>query len=191
MISLKKMMHSLLATLALAAACSSANALVVSGNFNDHGYSVIQLNVTSSSNVDFLYNSGISDATFSLFNAAGQHLISNDDSNGLDPHLTQTLSAGNYSLMVSYCCTLLDAIPNYSFSPTDGFNNGSYFFGNTTLANMSAFLDQFYAYSGTDYSLTMRNAELGNAVPEPESLALFSIACVGLLLARRRKQIGA
>lgn len=95
---INKLLSGTALALALAAGFGSAHADVsTSGNFNAAGYAVLGFN-TVGGVVDIQFGGGYSDATFSLFNAAGAHLVSNDDSNGsLNPRLTQFLSAGNYS----------------------------------------------------------------------------------------------
>ncbi|WP_342118110.1 DVUA0089 family protein [Pseudoduganella sp. OTU4001] len=168
----------------------SASATVINGNFNAHGYDVIQFHVNAASDVDFSFNGGYGDAMFSLFNSAGGHLITNDDSNSLNPHLTQTLGAGNYSLLVTYCCSLVNALNDNTYSTTDGFNYGSYWLGGTaTLAGVTSYLDQSSWAADAAYEFTVTNAAVAAAeVPEPYSPALFGVAFAALALIRRRKQ---
>lgn len=165
---------------------------VVEGNFNERGYSVIDINIGQNATVDFLFTDGYADATFSLFNGAGRHLVSNDDANGsLFPHLTQNLAAGNYFFMVSYCCRVFNGLGNYTYRSTDGFNSGTYAFGgDATLDSVTTYLDNNVygpAVNGA-YRFTMTNAELGHGeVPEPQTVALFGAALAGMALARRHK----
>lgn len=98
---------------------AGARAEVIEGNFNEHGYDVVNIHVASAATVDFVLTSGFVDATFSLFGANGSHLVSNDDSNSLDPRLTQNLAAGNYSLMIGYCCSFINALPGSTRTNSD------------------------------------------------------------------------
>jgi hypothetical protein len=166
-----------------------AHAEVVTGSFNSHGYDVININVATSSTVDFRFTGGYGDATFSLFNASGNHLVTNDDSNSLNPHLTQTLGAGNYSFMVSYCCNVIGALPGSAFANSDGFNYGSYWFGGSgTLSGVQAYLDQSGWAAGAGYEFVLSNAQIGSGeVPEPGSIALFGASLAALGMVRRRK----
>jgi hypothetical protein len=186
-----------LSILAICASVGAANAATITGTFNSASYQTISLNVASASTVDFLYTSGYYDPNFSLFNNADHHLISNDDSVGVYSHITQNLAAGNYTLLVTYCCGGIAAVtPSATFATTDGFNTGSYFFGGTaTLSSVEAFL-QAQAYGGLNgmqFTIAVTNAEVGSvddpvtSVPEPQSLALFGLALGALSLARRRQ----
>ena len=191
---INKLLSGTALALALASGVGAAHAdISASGNFNAAGYTVLDFN-TVGGVVDMQFTGGYTDATFSLFSASGAHLVSNDDSGGrLNPHLTQFLSAGAYSLLVSYCCQSIYGYAETnggSFSGTDGYNSGSYVIGGSgTLAGMEAYLDANIASyaSGASYALNIRNATLGTAVPEPTSLALAALGLAGLGIARRKR----
>jgi hypothetical protein len=177
----------------------TANAMAVSGNFGASGYDVINFSVATPGTVDLQYTGGYSDPTFSLFNGSGAHLITNDedlDKNSLYPHITQTLGAGNYSLLVSYCCANANYVGSEGSSTSlwDGYNNGSYSIGGTgTLSGMQAYLDlhyfdesSFYA-AGSSYSLTVSDNVQVGAVPVPAAAWLLGSGLLGLVGVARRK----
>lgn len=183
--SILKKIAAATAALAMAGAVGSAHATVIEGNFNEHGYSIVDLHVDQSSIVDFTFITGYGDATFSLFNAAGNHLASNDDSLGLRPRLVQNLAAGNYSLLVSYCCTVFSSLTGSSAGSTP--YGWVYSGGSATLASVQSFLNQYDHAADAYYQFQMTNAEAGhNDVPEPASIALFGAAVAALGAVRRR-----
>ena len=183
--------------LALCASVGAANATTITSTFNSASYQTISLNVATASTVDMQYLSGYYDPNFVLFDGANNHIITNDDAgSSLYSHITQNLAAGNYTLLVSYCCgganaTTTAATPA-TFASTDGFNIGSYWVGGSaTLASVEAYLNTnaYGGMSGTEFSVEVTNGAVGpgNAVPEPQSLALFGLALGALSLARRRQ----
>ena len=65
--SLFKIVCKAVAVIALFTTLSAANASVVNGTFNEHGYDIVNIHVDAPSAVDFLYTGGYGDAVFSLF----------------------------------------------------------------------------------------------------------------------------
>jgi hypothetical protein len=197
--SILKNIASVAAATVLFASAGSAGATVLNGTFNQHGYAVLDIYVASAARVDFSFIGGYGDATFSLFSGAGAHLVSNDDSGGANPHITQNLAAGEYKFVVSYCCQVFNVLTNTRTANSDGFNNGSYYFGGSaTVQGVSAYLDTIQtAAAGSAYRVQLTNAVQGLApvpvpvppakVPEPAGIALFGAALAGLAAVRRRK----
>ena len=183
--------------LALCASVGAAKATTVSDTFNALSYKTISLNVATASVVDIRYLSGYDDPIFMLFNNAGNHLISNDETDSSSySRLIKNLAAGNYTLLVSYCCSGIDALDDSSavrLNP-DAFNPFVYWMGGTaTLSSVNTFLDNALNpyLSGTPFSVELTNATVNSVnsadVPEPQSLALFGLALAALMLARCRQ----
>lgn len=172
----------------LFAVLGSAGATTISGNFNGHGYDVINIHLAADATVDMQYTGGYYDPVLGLFNADGSHIVTNDDSGSLYSHLTQTLAAGDYSIVATYCCSMVSALPGATYSNSDGFNAGSYWFGGSgTLAGVQAYLDNSSWAAGTAYQFELTNATVSD-VPEPQTMALFGVALAALGLARRQRR---
>jgi hypothetical protein len=177
--------------LALASRADAAT-FSYSGNWGPGGFSETTFTVTASSAVDFVWVSGWVDDMFSLYDGAGAHLITSDDSDGgPNPRLTQTLGAGTYTIMMTFCCTALVNVagdgPIYDvggavYQTTDGFNTGRYFVGGTaTLAGVKSFLVNANLGTGQPYAFTISGTNIvPNIVPEPASLSLLALGLVGL-----------
>ena len=216
---MKSRMHIAALTLALTGVmvASNANAIAVdlTGNFGATGYAVVSFTTASSGVVDLLYTGGFEDPNLSLFDSNGDHLITNDDAEGLTlstySRITQNLAAGSYSMLVSSCCEAwghayydhgavdvgegtVDGVG------TDGYNLGSYLTGGTaTLSGMQFFLDnsEFSALAGGQpVAMTITGdvanvtAQVGTLSPVPEAETyLTMLAGLGLVgaMVRRRK----
>jgi hypothetical protein len=178
----------LLRTVAISAAllpAVNANAMSISGVFGAGAYDTVSFSVASAGVVDFQMTGGYRDPSISLFNSSGTHLITNDDaSDSFLSHITQNLSAGTYSLVVGACCGFISAGIDTE-SSTDGFNNGTYYLGNTTLSGLTSYLDSNPNANGVGatYSLTI------TAVPELETYVML-LTGLGLMggIARRKQK---
>jgi hypothetical protein len=178
------------AAIAFFAVAATSGATTISGTFNQNGYDVVNINVATGATIDLAYSGGYGDPMLSLFAADGSHIITNDDSNSLYSHITQTLASGNYSVVITYCCNMVNALPGSTFSSSDGFNSGSYWLGGTgTLAGMQAYMADYDFAAGAGYQFELTNAVVGSGdVPEPTSVALVGVAMAALGLSRRRQK---
>jgi hypothetical protein len=200
MTNFSKLIRCIVISAAALYACA-AQATTVSGTFNSQGYSIYNFTMANGGTVDFQAidagPNGALDPTFSLFNGAGQLIITIDDNYinqtlVLMPRLTQTLAAGNYSLLVDTCCSSwFAAIQGGAVAVgTDGTSQGDYFVGgNSTLASTTAHLDglESPAHAGKDWLIEITGDVSGRAaVPEPASVLLFGLAFAGMLAGRSR-----
>jgi hypothetical protein len=179
------------ALVAVAALPGAAQAGSVSGNFGSTGWSTLSVSVPADATVDFLFTGGYGDATFSLFDGTGAHLITNDDTVDLAQPAPDTEPAGRqlhpvdqlFGTSLSYADST-----GATYADNDGFNSGSYWVGGTgSLTGMKSYLDAntYDGVAGAQWSINIRNADVGGQVPEPGVLALLSLALAGLALARR------
>ena len=171
--------------LALAGALQAA-VIPVSGSFNSHGYDTFSLAVAVDNTYDFRDAGATFDSLISLFDDAGDHLISGDDSSsgGVHFRLTQDLEAGNYTVLVTSSRAVDHLFPGHSsFRITDGFNDGTYYVGgDRNLDDMKAFLDG----GGDVLAGSPYRVDISTPLPEPASYALVAVALAGLASARRR-----
>lgn len=167
---------------ALAGAAQAA-VISVSGSFNSHGYDFFSIVVAQDDIYDFKDTGASFDSLISLFDDAGDHLISGDDSSsgGVHFHLTQNLAMGTYTVLVTSSRAVDYLFPGHSnFRTTDGFNPGGEYYvnGDRTLDGMKAFLD-----GGADLLAgAAYRVDIGTPVPEPATYALVALALTGLAL---------
>lgn len=179
--------------LLMIAAPARANSINFAGNWAN-GFATLGFSVTTAGTIDMVFTPGYSDATLSLFDGAGNHLVTNDDTTtSLNPHITQNLAVGNYFLLSSFCCSSYTYALTFSGAPasSDGFNAGSYILGGTgTVAGMEAYLAglQFNIQGAYDVTISTRDGVVSPSVapvPEPGTLLLLGTG-VAAVAARRR-----
>lgn len=174
---------------ALAGAAQAA-VIPVARKFNAQGYDHFSIVVTEDGIVDFQDTTAPPfDSLISLFDDAGQHIFTGDDTSGSSQfHLTQDLEAGIYAVLI----TVSDAGRDYFASvgtvsrSNDGFNFGGFFYraGNGTLTGMRSALGAVPDPVRVEapYTLDIRGPV---SVPEPATYALVALALTALALSRR------
>lgn len=140
------------------------------------------------------FNSGYFDPLFSLFNGAGTHILSTDDTYGLYPRLKQNLNSGNYSLLVTYCCNAFTPLMagNWTWLNTDGYHTGWYLQNSgVTMSDVTVYLNSVNI-QGLDFISDTNSVTITNASPTsvsaPASFALFGLASILLGLMRRNRK---
>ncbi len=180
---LKKLLATSLLTLA---GTLQAAVIPVSGSLNSHGYDTFSLVVAADDTYDFRDTGATFDSLIALFDDAGDHLISGDDSSsgGVHFRLTQDLDAGIYTVLITSSRAVAYLYPGHSsFRTSDGVNDGTFYVGgDRTLDGMTAYLDG----GGDVLSGSAYRVDIGTPVPEPASHALVALALAGLASTRRR-----
>ena len=178
-----------LAACALLAIAPAQASTIFSDTFNANGYAVIGF-VFTGGTIDIASTGGYPDQTISLFDTSFNHIVTNDDTDGTQPHLTLNLAAGDYHLVVSQCCNAVEFAINQgaAFAGTDGTNSGTYWFSpaDFTMSDMTAYLDSVGPVSGASWEVTISPDVVAN--PEPGSIALLSLGGVGLAFVHRRRR---